>query len=497
MQHPVKKKKIRRLRRRWLILAAAAGLAAAAALVWLLPSMQRTAPTTAAPVYESSFRAFEITDAASVDSVTFSPPFGEPYTLRMQDGTLMLDSDGELQDLNDVYAENLLNAVTQIVAQAVVAENAAEVEAHLAEMGLDEPRASAVIRYTDGTQSTLELGGSVPNTTYSYCRWSGSPAIYMCDSGVADALNLTASRLLPITQPEMKSGLISEVQLENPHGSCTFLFDDAAYGRLVQPYAYPLGAEESSALLTALQNFRLGTRECAVTDENRAFYGLDQPLCTVRVEQAAGTFTGIDENGTLVTYTIPAQSLRFAIGRAEGEYFYTCEYEGECYFISRFLAEMLVNASAEAMASRNPADWGDLALTKVQMQTEKGTTELRAVYTERVLPNNELETDENGNVLYDVSVTLNGSASTEEQLDELLSRLVSMAVNGNAPADFQPEGEPRWSITLTAKSGLIRRLEGYRLDLFTDALAVDGQVLHTIDAEAIEIATAGILVPES
>ena len=130
---------------------------------------------------------------------------------------------------------------------------------------------------------------------------------------------------------------------------------------------------------TALQNFRLGTRECAVTDENRAFYGFDQPLCTVRVEQAAGTFSGIDENGTLVTYTIPAQSLRFAIGRAEGEYFYTCEYEGECYFISRFLAEMLVNASAEAMASRNPADWGDLALTKVQMQTEKGTAELRAV----------------------------------------------------------------------------------------------------------------------
>ena len=149
------------------------------------------------------------------------------------------------------------------------------------------------------------------------------------------------------------------------------------------------------------------------------------------------------------------------------------------------------------MASRNPADWGDLALTKVQMQKEKGTAELRAVYTERVLPNHELETDENGNVRYDVSVTLNGSASTEEQLDELLSRLVSMAVNGNAPADFQPEGEPRWSITLTAKSGLIRRLEGYRLDLFTDALAVDGQVLHTIDAEAIEIATAGILVPES
>ena len=36
-------------------------------------------------------------------------------------------------------------------------------------------------------------------------------------------------------------------------------------------------------------------------------------------------------------------------------------------------------------------------------------------------------------------------------------------------------------------------------DMFPDrdVLAVDGQVLHTIDTEAIEIAVAGILVPDN
>lgn len=493
MQHPVKKKKIRRVRRRWLLLAAALGLVAAAALVALLPALQRAVPADAIPAYESTFRTFEITGSDRVDSVTVSPQWGESYTLRMRGGVLMLEQNGEWQDLNDIYAENILSAVTQIVAQAVVAEEAAEVEAHLAEMGLDEPLCSAVIRYTDGTQSTLEVGGSVPNTTYSYCRWSGSPAVYMCDSGVADALNLTLSRLLPIAQPEVRSALIRRVQLENTHGSCELLFDDGAYGRLTRPYAYPLGAEESSAILTALENFRLGTREGAVTEEKRAAYGFDEPLCTIRLEQAAGTFSGIDENGALVTYTVPAQSLRFVIGRAEGDYFYTCEYEGECYLVSRFLAEKLVSASGADMASRNPADWGDLALTAIRMETPDGTTELLAEYTERVLPNNELETDENGNVLYDVAVALNGEAGTEELLDEALSRLVSMTVSGNAPADFQPQGEPRWRIELTARSGLTRTLEGYRLDLFTDVLAVDGVMLHTIDAEAIRIAAEGMI----
>ena len=92
----------------------------------------------------------------------------------------------------------MLKAVTQLVMPGVVAEDEAEVAGHLADMGLDTPRATAQVRYQDGTEMTLELGGDVPTTSYSYFRWSGDDGVYMCDSGLTDALLTTATRLLPV-----------------------------------------------------------------------------------------------------------------------------------------------------------------------------------------------------------------------------------------------------------------------------------------------------------
>ena len=490
MQHPVKKKTRRKLRKGWLMLAAAVGLSAALALVLLLPAIRQRHPAQSIPVHESTFRTLEILEPAQVESVTIHPVGGDAYTLRMQNGVLMLEREGALADISDLYAQEILSAVTQIVAQAVVAEDAAEVE--LAQMGLEPPQATAAVRCTDGTQSVLKLGGSVPNTTYSYCQWNGSTAVYMCDSGVADALSLTANQLLPVSQPEVYSALVKRLRIENAAGSFEMVFGDGAYGMLTQPYVYPLDAEASSAILTALQNMRLGTREGDVTAENRAAYGFDQPLCVLSIDQTAGRYSRIAESGQLVTQSLPAQSLRFVIGRAEGDFFYTCEYEGSCYFISRFLVEALVNASADALASRHPANLGDLPLNCIRMEASGKTAEMCVAYTERVLPNNELETDENGGPVYNAAVTLNGAQSSQEQLDELQSRLAEMTVSGNAPQSFEAQA-PCWRVEITAQNGLVRVLEGYRLDLFTDVLFVDGTARHTIAADAIDILTEGYL----
>jgi len=476
------------VKRKWLLWAVAIGAAAAAAFVLLLPSIFERYPTQNIPVYESPVRTLQITDAAKLDSITIYPPAGESYTLQMREGALMLARGGEWADINDIYEENIVSAVTQIVAQAVVAEDAAEVAEHLAEMGLDKPLARAEIRYTDGSTAELQLGAPVPNTTYSYCRWSGSPAVYMCDSGVADALTITANRLLPVEQPQVLGALISRVKLQNPNGSYTLLFDDGAYGRMTEPYAYPLDGTASAGVLSALQNFRLGTRE------DGSLYSFDQPLGVLEVEQLGGSYTGISSGGELISQQMPAQQLRFTIGRAEGEYFYTCEYEGECYLVSRFLLETLLGASAETLLSRHPADLADAALRSISIQTPDGTAEMMIRRTERVLPNNELETDENGQPVYEVAVTLDGKPGAQEQLDELNDRLRSMTVTGDAPKDFSIEDrKPRWSILLTAENGLTRRLDGYASDLFTDVVAVDGVALHCMDADAIEIVSEGFI----
>ena len=200
MLHPPKKTRLPRRRRIAVWAALLAALCLTLALVLFLPRIRAMHPGKGTPVVVEtvSQRVFEVTDPGRLERVTIHPGQGGSYTLAMHNGVLMLEENGELLDLNDAYAAEILSAVTQIVGQGVVAESWKEVEEQLGEMGLVQPRASAVMDYTDGSRSTLELGADVPNTTYAYCRWSGSEAVYLCDAGVADALTLSRSRLLPV-----------------------------------------------------------------------------------------------------------------------------------------------------------------------------------------------------------------------------------------------------------------------------------------------------------
>ena len=129
-------------------------------------------------------------------------------------------------------------------------------------------------------------------------------------------------------------------------------------GLLVEPYQYPVDPEQAEALLTALSSFRLGTREAEANAETRAQYGLDDPELTLWLHQAAGTVGQVDENGQLAAVEVREQALRFVIGRAEGEFFYTCEYAGSCYLVSRFLLETLLAATPDTLVARQPADLG-------------------------------------------------------------------------------------------------------------------------------------------
>ncbi len=493
MQHPPKRMARKAKGRKAALILTLLVLALAAAFVMLLPSIKAMFPaSTTYVVAVQSPRTFEMTPVQTLQSVTITPEYGESYTLEMHEGTLMLVDGAELVDINDTYAENILGAVTQIVGQGVVAEDAAEVEDQLEAMGLTNPSASARMRYTDGSEATLIIGAPVPNTTYAYCQWSGSPAVYMCDSGVVDALNLTRSRLLPVAQPVIFSVLLNRLTLRNTNGAFEMTFVDGAFGTLVSPVSYPLNGETAERLTTAVQNFRLGTMEAVVTDENRALYGFDDPLCVIEITTASGMVSDVDESGQLYARMVPGQAFRFVIGRAEGEFFYTCEYEGKCYMVSRFLLETLTGVTRQQLLSRNPADVGDLMLRNIYIESPKGTVDMQIVRRERVLPNNELEVDAYGQLVYDTVVTVNGAAGTVEMMDELISRLDALTVLADAPSGWTASGEPRWRIVLQTETGLVRTVEAWRLDLFTDVIVVDGVALHCVDGEAIDIIVEGL-----
>lgn len=492
MQHPPRKPVKKTFGRKKLLPVLVVCLLAAAAFVLALPGLRRqhTGETMQAVILPSTFRTLDMRDAKDVDTAVIQPEGSQPYTLAFRDGVPYLLEDRWI-DINDVCADDLTAALTQIVAQRTVAQDASEVAAQLADMGLEPPRASAAILYKDGTSATIEVGVPVPGTTYAYYRWSGDPGVYMCDVGIRETFALSRDQLLRVEQPDIHAVLVEELRVQNAHGVSEFTFENASFGRLTAPFAYPLSDEAGDALLSAAANLRLGTLLAPLREDNRAFYGMDDPLCTVEIRCRAGTVNRIDENGALGVAEVPAQSLRFIIGREEGEYFYTCAYEDNCYLVSRFLAETLVQLRAEEHITRTPAAPGDEALAAIRVEAPQGTWEMQVERTERVLPNNQLEMDANGLPVFDEHVTLNGEESTPEKLADWMQRLQNWTVAGDLTDDFAAEGEPRWRIEWVSVSGRIRSVAGWRMDAFADAVAVDGVMKHYVHADAITALTAG------
>ena len=502
MQHPPKKRAKRRPRPHLVLILTGVGVVlAAAALFFLLPAIRERFPAEPVLPVETGpeSRTLYVGDSSQLDSITISQEEGNSYTLRMQDGHLTLERGGQWLAVSDYQEEAMLKAVTQLVMPGVVADDEAEVAEHLADMGLDTPRATAQVRYQDGTEMTLKLGGDVPTTSYSYFRWSGDDSVYMCDSGLTDALLTTATRLLPVEQPTLSKDLIDQVTLSRPDGETAILFSNDGEGHymglLVEPYQYPVDTQQAETLLTALSSFRLGTREAEANAETRAQYGLDDPELTLWLHQAAGTVSTVDENGQLTVVDVEEQAVRLVIGRAEGDFFYTCEYAGDCYLVSRFLLETVLAANPDTLVARQPADLGGAALKDILIESPQGDLHVTASYTERVLPNNDIETDADGNIVYDTAVTLNDEEADAELLTTLTSRLNALTISGDLPDGWTiPEGEdPRWRIVLTTVGGTTREIAAYRLDAFSDALAVDGVAIHYAHEEAIDLILADLL----
>jgi len=244
----------------------------------------------------------------------------------------------------------------------------------------------------------------------------------------------------------------------------------------------------ADTLLTAAENFRLGTRVGAVTDENSADYGFDSAQVVIKIAQREGLYSTTDSDGVLQTYTVPASDLTLTIGDQEGEFFYYCEVDDFCYRVSSFLIASFLHADAMNYVTLQPADLGDAVLQSITLQTGDGTLNIRATYTESVLPNNELETDENGDIVYTTEITANGEAITEEAFDDFMSRLAQMTVSGKLSSVSEPDGTPKWQMILTTTQGKTRTLTAYTMDSFSDMLAVDGVAMHYINNEALEIA---------
>lgn len=493
MQHPPKKNS--RKKHPWLLPALlTALLAVTAVLLLLLPKWRQQAVSDAMPESPAERQKnLSQAEASELVSIRVQQLDGEDYTLSYADGSLFLKENGESVPVSESVSKEMVEAVTLVTTTDQVAADVEEVREHLTDMELEPPQITVTATFSDGRNETLEIGGSVPETTYRYCRWSGDNGVYMCDVGIGEVFSMTRNRLIEVEQPEISTALVDNVRLEKTDETVNvrFTVDSAGYASaaLTEPDAYPMDAEKAQSLQSALSNFRLGTLEGTLTDENRAKYGLETPLAVLTLHQQAGYASHTNEEGQIVSEELAEREFVFTFGDWDSDYFYSCAYEGRVYQVSRLLTETLVQGSWENWYAARPADLGNAELRSIQILRGSGSLEWQKTKIERVLANNELETDTDGNVIYDETVTLNGQEVAAEQMETLADRLASLTVSGKIPEDYSTEGRsPRWQVVLTTEGGTVRTLAAYPLDTFSDALMVDGIIRYYVHIEALDSA---------
>ncbi len=496
MQHPdIKPGKKRRLGKtaKALLLVGTLALAAAAVAIGV-PKLIEANPGASAPAATAAlpFRTLASAERTGLESITVSQKDGDEYTLLYENERLyLLEENGDKTAINEAVGESMLAAVTSLSVEETVAGDAAEVAEHLADMGLEPPQITVTIHRGDGDQ-WLRLGLPCPETTYYYYRWSGDPGVYLCDNGTYEAFECSRLLLLPVEQPSFTAARVDWVRLQKRGEEAIELAfsvtaSDTAVGSLRSPYAYPLRADSAQSLLEGVAGLRLGARAEIVTAQNRAELGMDDPLLVMTVHQAQGYQTEIDGNGQLVLTAQPEVLAQFTVLSEEGEYFYRVEYEGVVYQVSRLLLQAFVEADPDALCTRAPADLGEADVASVQLERGGASLSLVVTRTERVLASNELETDADGNVVYDTAVTVNGAEIALEAYQAFAERLTELTVSGTLSAAFDPAGRtPSWQMTIAATDGQTRTLVAYPLDAFSDALVVDGVALHYLNNEALD-----------
>lgn len=477
----VKKKKPRTLRRGWLLACALVLLAG----VWCAYGLlSRPEPVVEDHDHDHSgtLAAYE---AAQVTRLAVTLRNGDSWSaVQGAEGSLTLEDD-PTYEVSATTAAKLLESASTITYQEVLTEDAAAYADRLADFGLDTPRVVLDITYSDGARWVVRIGDALSldeNNAY-YMTVDGDDRLFALDKGSAEAMMVERALLHPVTQPTLHKSRFDRITFAD--GAGNVLAEWALQGdiggnaqdrwMLTAPVQYPADGEAISKLQTNLENLRLGAYVGKATPENLAACGFDAPRLVLEVHMAAGSIgtTGLDGVYTVTDW--PEESFVLTVGGAKNDNVDYVRVGEQIYISSHYSLEVFMDMEPLTTLSRYtvPVALGNLR----QLSIRQGDVE--RIYTveraEQVAENNELVTDSEGNVLYDLRCTLNGMEIGYAAFEAAYNELLKVTVSGVLPDGWTAEEAPHTAYLFEAVTGEKYTLELVRFDALHDAVLLDGR----------------------
>lgn len=480
----VEKKKRRtstgRERLKLLVLCALA-LAIVLGATWWLTRPEPVTPATLVSTVETLFTYPE----AQVTGLTIQRRGEEAWTLETDEETGCLRLTGEGGHLLSAAAsQEMRQAAAVITVEQVVSSDPAEYAAHLADFGLEEPQGVAVLRFSDGTERTLRIGSRPAHTSaWYYMTIDGDDRLFALSTGMVDALLVSRESLRDIVQPTIHKARIDRLTLRDGSGAIRAQWtlqgaigstDAAERWQITAPYAYPADAAAMTNLLANAANLRLGAYIGPATGDNLARYGFDTPRATIEIHMAAGSMGSTDMDGVLSVTDWPEATVTFILGGAESDMVDYVRFGDDVYKSSHFTLGVFTDVDPATTMNRYPVlvALGNLSSLAVE---EKGVVTTYALTrTEQVAPNNDLIYDEEGNLLWSVTVTRNGEPFDYAAFEAAYLRLTAVVAAGTIPAADRVDAAPHTTFTFTDVDGTVHTVALSSYGVMHDAVSVDG-----------------------
>lgn len=478
----VRKRAVRaeRKKRRLLIAALFALLLAAAAAIVFYVNREPEIPVIERKGNQSV--TFASYDPADIMSLTVENS-EDTYTVTQEDGVFTLTGRPDF-----VFSENMLTPLLANAALVYAEEKVMELSGSgysARDFGLAEGCIRVSVRYADGAEIAFRIGHPLPQETpMYYLQVEGDTGLYAAAQDVQEVFMLSADALHAVTDPALKADLIDRVAFTGENPFTMERLGSEWY--LTAPFRYPLSPVKVNAFLQKLEDIRFAQYVAPADSADLAALGLSPARRQMVVSIAPSILTGYDENGQeIASQALSAYDISFQCGSDKGDVLFYCLYRGDVVLATRFSAAALLSQTYDTLLQPAPFGIPVNELTRLEWKTGDLTRAWDITLHERVLENNEFETDASGNILYDVRVWQDGAEADSEAFLLFYSRLVDVASSQLLPADYAVSGAPALVITLFRESGA-REIALYPYGELHYALSVDGAALYYISRDALD-----------
>lgn len=423
-------------------------------------------------------------DYATSEVATITIRRGEesPWTVvQGENGLLTLQGEGGFT-LSESTSAALLDAACILPCEEVLTADPAEYRDHLADFGLDNPPYEAVVAYTDGVIAHLCIGNpGDENKAWYYMTVEGDDRLFTFSRGMVEALFVSRDSLREVQSPTIHKARIDRITLTGPDSVIQWTLagditdaDAADKWRITAPFTYPADADAMANLRSSVANLRLGAYVAPATDENLAQYGFDAPRVTIDVHMAAGAIGVTNADGAVEATDYPASTVTFVIGGEKSDMVDYVRFGDEIYVSSHFTMGVFIDYDVTTTMSRYPVLTALGNLAALTIREGDAVTEYVLTRTEQVAENNDLITDADGNLVYDVTVTRNGESADYAAFEAAYNALTLVTVSGALPEDESVSAEPHTTYTFTDVDGTVHTVELATFDVLHDAVIVDG-----------------------